>query len=139
MARHPQSDQSAVHLTEILSNRDSSLGGVLKRAGMLLQLQQLLAGSADPSLATRFQVANIRETRLILLVPPAAWATRLRMQTPQLLQILHQAGFTKLREIETRVAPLVVQPSAAPSGKPLSESARQALEHMARLRAKSED
>jgi len=133
MARHPQSDQSAVHLTEILSNPDSSLGGVLKRAGMLLQLQQLLAGSFDPALATRFQVANIRENRLILLVPTAAWATRLRMQAPQLLQILHQAGFTKLREIETRVAPLVGQPPAAHKAKSLSKAAKQALGHMARL------
>ena len=139
MARHPQSEQSAIRLTEILSNPDSSLGSVLKRASMLLQLQQLLAGSVDPSLAARFQVANIRDNRLILLVPTAALATRLRMQTPQLLQILHQAGFRKLREIETRVAPLIGQPPAAHPGKPLSEAATQAFERMARLGARRKD
>jgi hypothetical protein len=139
MARYPQSDRSAAPLSEILSSQESSLGGVLKRAQVLLQLQRLLADSVDPSLANRFQVANIRQNRLILLTPSAAWATRLRMQVPQLLRILHQSGFTDLRDIETRVAPLVEHPSAERTGKPLSEAARQALDLMARLGAKSEE
>ena len=139
MARYPQSDRSAVPLSEILSSQESSLGGVLKRAQVLLQLQRLLAGSVDPSLANRFQVANIRQNRLILLTPSAAWATRLRMQVPQLLRILHQSGFTDLRDIETRVAPLVEHPAAEQAGKPLSEAARQALDLMARLGAKNEE
>jgi hypothetical protein len=84
-------------------------------------------------------VANIRQDRLILLAPAAVWATRLRMQAPQLLQTLHQAGFTELRGIETRVAPLVEQPTAVHAERPLSAAARQALALMARLGAKNQD
>ena len=135
MARHPQSDPSAVELSEILSSQDPPLGSVLKRAQLLLQLQQRLADSLDPALAGRFQVANIRENRLILLTPAAAWATRLRMQAPQLLQKLHRAGFTELRQIEVRVAPLVTQPEPSRAARPLSATARQFLGLLSRFGA----
>jgi hypothetical protein len=139
MARHPQSDPSAVVPSDILSERGSSLGGVLSHARLLLQLQNLLAGSVDPSLATRFQVANLRQGRLILLAPSAAWSTRLRMETPGLLGTLHRAGHAAIREIDVRVAPLVETPAPVRVGKPLSAAARQALDSMARLKARSGD
>ena len=136
MARHPQSDPSAAQLSEILSDQHSSLGSVLNRTRLLLQLQQLLAGSVEPSLANRFQVANIRQNRLILLAPSATWATRLRMATAELLETLHQAGFTELRKIDIRVAPLVKSEAVLPAEKPLSAAARQALALMSQLGAK---
>jgi hypothetical protein len=136
MARHPQSDPSAAQLSEILSDQCSSLGTVLNRARVLLQLQQLLAGSVEPSLASQFQVANIRQNRLILLASSAAWATRLRMASAGLLKTLHQAGFTELRKVDVRVAPLVEQEAALRAEKPLSAAARQALALMAQLGAK---
>jgi hypothetical protein len=139
MARHPQSDPSAAQLSELLSDKHSSLGAVLNRARLLLQLQQLLAGSMEPSLASHFQVANIRQNRLILLAPSASWATRLRMSTAELLETLHQAGFTELRKIDIRVAPLIKSEAALPAEKPLSAAARQALALMSRLGAKGGD
>lgn len=139
MARYPQSDQTAVHPSKILSDRDSSLGGVLQHARLLLQVQQLLTSSVDPTLAQRFQVANMRQDRLILLAPTAAWSTRLRLEIPRLLEILRDAGYANLRSIDIRVSPLV-EPEARPrAGKPLSAAAEQALGHMARLGAESED
>jgi hypothetical protein len=104
---------------------------------LLLKVQQILSGSVDPSLADRFQVANVRQGRLILLAPSAAWATRLRMDTPRLLETLHRAGFPELSDIEIRVAPLVEQAATSRSRKPLSTAARQALRAMARLGSKS--
>jgi len=139
MARHPQSDPSAVLPSDILSKRGSSLGGVLTHARLLLQLQNLLAGSVDPSLANRFQVANLRQDRLILLAPSAAWSTRLRMETPRLLGTLHHAGHAHIRAIEIRVAPLVEPPAPVRAEKPLSAAARQALDSMARLKARRGD
>jgi hypothetical protein len=100
-------------------------------------MQQLLAASVDPSLAHRFQLANVRHKRLILLAPSAAWATRLRMETPRLLETLHQAGFPELSEVEIRVAPLIEQAVVERSSKPLSTAAEQALGSMARLGSKS--
>ena len=139
MARHPQSDRSAAQLSEILSDRRSSLGTVLNRAQVLLQLQQLLASSVEPSLASQFQVANVRQNRLILLAPSAAWATRLRMDSAGLLETLHQAGFTEIQKIDVRVAPLVKQKATLRAEKPLSAAARQALALMAQLGTKGED
>jgi len=109
---------------------------VLKHARVLQQLQQLLEGSVEPSLASQFQVANIRQNRLILLVPSAVWATRLRMAAGGLLETLHQAGFAELRGIDIRVAPLVEQEAVQRNDKPLSAAARQALALMARLGTK---
>jgi len=106
---------------------------MLRRAQSLLRLQKVLAGSVDPPLADRFQVANIHRHRLILLAPTAAWATRLRMQTPQLLESARQAGHEELREVEIRVSPLVEPPAVQRTPKPLSAAAEQALEAMARL------
>lgn len=114
-------------------------GDTLGHARLLQKAQHVLADSVDPSLATRFQVANIRQNRLILLAPAAAWATRLRMETPRLLETLRQAGFAGLREIDVRVAPLVEQPAKKRSPKALSPAARQALGCMARLGAKGEE
>lgn len=139
MARHPQSEQRALRTSEVLSDPSSSLGSTLKHARLLLQLQRLLAESVDPSLAGHFQVANLRQNRLILLAPSAAWATRLRMEAPGLLHMLRRAGFAALADIEVRVAPLIEQPVAEHSEKPLSSAAEQALGSMARLGAKSED
>jgi hypothetical protein len=139
MARYPQSDRKAVRASAILSDPGSALGGTLEHAAMLLKMQQLLSGAVEPSLADRLQVANVRHHRLILLAPSAAWATRLRMETPRLLEALHQAGFAELSDIEIRVAPLVEQAAAVHSSKPLSTAARQALDSMARLGSKSEE
>jgi hypothetical protein len=137
MARLPQSDQSAPLISEILSDKGSELGAILDRTRLLLHLQQLLAGSLETSLASHFQVANIRRHRLILLAPSAAWATRLRLETAGLLESLHGAGFTAVREIEVRVAPLVKASAAPRTAKPLSAAARQALALMARLGSES--
>lgn len=139
MARYPKSDPAAVLPSDILSNRGSSLGTVLSHALLLRQLQDLLTGSVDPSLAKHFQVANLRNNRLILLAPTAAWSTRLRMETPRLLGILHGTGRADIREIEIRVAPLVEPPATTRNLKPLSAAAKQALESMASLKANSRD
>lgn len=139
MARHPRSGPAAVLPSDVLSKRGSSLGGVLSHARLLLQVQNLLTGSVDPSLANHFQVANLRQNRLILLAPTAAWSTRLRMETPNLLAILHRAGQAEIREIEIRVAPLIEPPAKTRDLKPLTAAATQALSSMARLKTKGRD
>jgi hypothetical protein len=148
MARFPRSDKSTVNLSEILSGQGSSLGsnpansglgGLLQHAGLLTQLQQLLAAALDPALAAHFQVANLRQNRLVLLASSPAWATRLRMQAADVLAILRRSGHPELVEVEVRVAPLTAPPAPQPGKKALSPAAQQALALMARLRAKDEE
>jgi hypothetical protein len=149
MARFPRSDKTTVDLSDILSGQgstldsnlaeDSNLGSLLRHAGLLTQLQQLLAGALDPALAAHFQVANLRQNRLVLQASSPAWATRLRMQAADVLAILQRSGYPELDEVEVRVAPLTAPPAPQPGKKPLSPAAEQALALMARLRAEDEE
>jgi len=128
-----------VRPSEVFTETSSTLGATLRHARLLLQVQHLLTNSVDSSLAGQFQVANLRQNRLILLAPNATWATRLRMEARNLLQALHRAGFVELAELEVRVAPLSGQAIVSRPEKPLSPAAEQALSSMARLGAESED
>jgi hypothetical protein len=145
MARFPRSDKSTVNLSEILSGQgskadsnlaeNSTLGGLLQHAARLTQLQQRLTAALDPALAAHFQVANLKQNRLVLLASSPAWATRLRMQAADVLAILRRSGLPELIEVEVRVAPLTAPPAPQPGRKALSPAAEQALALMARLRA----
>lgn len=114
MARFPQSDKpasenTARRLSEILTgqgaSQGTSLGGLLRRASLLAQLQNVLAGSLHPDLAANLQVANVRDGCLILATPSPAWATRLRMQSRQVLEILRGVGLSDVDRVEVRIVP----------------------------------
>lgn len=120
MVRSSGSDDSAPpasarRLSDILSGQGAaggaSLGGLLRRASLLAQLDNALAGSLHPDLANHMRVANVRDGRLILLAPSAAWATRLRMQAAQLLEVLRRLGLADVDRVEVRVVPPADWPS----------------------------
>ncbi len=139
MARFPQSRKKTRRVAEILSDHGSSFGSLLRRASLLMQLEQLLAGFLDPGLATHFQVAALKENRLTLITPSASWATSLRMQVPQLLKSLQRAGYPEINHIDIRVAPLFEQPREIRKKRPLTPAAKQALDQMSRLEADDEE
>lgn len=139
MARYPQSGKKSLRVSEVLSDHGSALGRLLKRGSLLMQLQHLLSGFMDPALAANFQVAATRENSLILVAPSASWATLLRMQVPNLLGSLHQAGYTEIESIKVRVAPLVEQPARIRQKRPLSPAAKQALDIISRLGSDKEE
>jgi len=139
MARIPQSGKKAFRISEVITDHGTSLGLLLQRANQLMRVEQLLSGFLDPELAAHFQVAAIRENRLILISPSASWATQLRMQAPQLVKRLRQAGVPEIETIEIRVAPLTEQRMAQRKKRALSPAARQALEVMARIKADGEE
>ncbi len=138
MTRFSQSGKKSRRVAEVLNDPGSTLGSVLKRGALLMQLQHLVAGFMDPAVATRFQVADMRRGRLVLVTPTASWATLLRMQAPNLVESLQRAGYTEIRSIEVRVAPLVEPPVQERRKKELSPAARQALDAMARFKADPE-
>jgi len=105
----------------------------MKRGSFLMQLHHMLSGFLDPSLAAHFQVAAVRDGKLVLIAPSASWATRLRMHAPSLLGSLHEAGFTELKSIQVRVAPLAEPPVKKRQKKELSSAAKQALDAISRL------
>lgn len=97
------------------------------------QLENLIQGLVDPDLATRFQVAAVRKNRLILITPTASWATRFRMQAPQIVSALNASGHAGIEHIDIRVAPLVEPEKVQRKRRPLSTAARQALDFMSQL------
>lgn len=141
MARFPQSDTAPVDIAEVLADRKpaspSRLGSILQHAAYLAQLQRLLENALEPALAGHFQVANARENRLILLAASSAWATRLRMQTAEVLTALYRAGHPEFDQVDVRVdagvASRTAESAAERDSKPLSAAAEQALAQMARL------
>ena len=133
MTRNSQSGKRSHRVADVLSDHGSSLGRLLKRGSFLMQLQHLLSRQLDPALAANFQVAASSNKRLVLIAPTASWATLLRMQVPNLLGSLHQAGYTEIESIKVRVAPLVEQPARIRQKRPLSPAAKQALEAMHHL------
>ena len=139
MTRYSQSGKKSLRVADVLGNHRSSLGSLLKRGSFLMQLQHLLSGGMDPALAANFQVATIRKKVLVLAAASASWATLLRMQVPNLLGSLHQAGYTEIESIEVRVAPLIKQPVKTRKKRPLSPAAKQALDTMSRIGGDKEE
>ena len=139
MARYPKSGRTAVRPADVLASPATSFGSLLERAGLLLRLERLIGTLLEPELVGRVRVANLRQDRLILLTPSAAWATRLRMVAPKLADDLRRSGFTDIESIDVRVGPLPPGRPAASGAKPLSPAAREALDLMARLGTESED
>ena len=133
MTRYSQSGKKSRRVSDVITDHGTSLGKLLKRGSFLMQLQHMLSGHLDPGLAAHFQVATIKANQLVLITPSASWATLLRMQAPKMLDVLHQAGYTEIKSIQVRVAPLVEEPDETRKKRPLSPAAKQALEAMHHL------
>lgn len=134
MARTPDSGGNSSSVGDVIADPHSSLASLFHQARTLARVESLLTGYASPEVAAQFQVAAMREDRLVLLTPSAAWATRLRMQAEQMLQFLQVSGFAHLRYIDIRVAPLSREPDPPQRvRRTLSPTAELALKHMRRL------
>ena len=133
MTRYSQSGKKSRRVAEVLTDHGSALGKLLKRGSLLMQMQHLLAGCLDPAVAAQFQVADVRRGKVVLVTPTASWATLLRMHASNLLETLHHAGYTEIKSIHVRVAPLAEQPVEARKKRPLSPAARQALDAISHL------
>jgi hypothetical protein len=139
MTRHYKSGKGSTRVADVLADKGFSLGRLMKQGSFLMQLHHVLSGFLDPSLAAHFQVAAVRDGKLVLIAPSASWATRLRMQAPSLLGSLHGAGFTELESIQVRVAPLAEPPVKERRKRELSPAAKQALDAMSRLEPDSKN
>lgn len=147
MTRKPPSRSSTRRLNDILaasapasgSAPDTSLGRLLTRARFLARLESLLSDCVSPELAHQFQVAAVRGNRLILISPTAAWATRLRMHSAQMLGLLQTTGHADIRQIDVRVAPFTRPAPPSRHRRPLSPAAKQAIDLMTRYTREGED
>jgi hypothetical protein len=95
-------------LPELLADRDNSpLSGVIRRGRQLHGLGVLLGKILGPELAAHCQLANIRGNTLVVTASSTAWATRVRYQSPQLLQKIRcEERFRGIDTIHVRITPL---------------------------------
>jgi hypothetical protein len=118
---------------ELISDPGKNVGAFYDHARVLARLDSLLTGFLSPDLATRFQVANLRQDLLILLTPSASLATRLRLQTSELLTFLHASGFRQVHNIDIHVAPLQKPQPEQKIRRQTSVAAREAAERINQL------
>lgn len=91
-----------------------SANRLLTRVRQLQSLSNTLHDCLPADLVQHTQVVRWENGRLTVQTDSAAWATRLRYLTPQLLRCLRQSPtFAEARHIELRVAPLAA--STAPA------------------------
>ncbi len=133
MVRPPQTRDTAVSVGEVIADADNTLAVLLRHARSLSRVESLLAGQLGPEMAAQFQVAALRQDRLVLLAVTASWATRLRMQTEQMLHFLQASGYAYLRYVDIRVAPLHHELSKNPTLRQLSPAAELAFSLMSRM------
>ena len=133
MVRSPKIPDTAASVGEVISESGHTLSALVCHARSLARVESLLTDLAGEELATHFQVAAMRQDRLVLLTPTASWATRLRMQAGQMLHLLQQSGYRHLRHVDIRVAPTQREHTETKVRRPLSPAAELALSLMSRL------
>ncbi len=109
------------------------LGGVLRQRGWEARAEQFLAlrlwpQVAGPSLARHALALSVQGGTLLVAVRSGIWATQLGFFQTELLQRLHAAGASSLRDIRFRVGfPRgVADPTAWEEPRPQTDTARQA-------------
>ena len=122
LRRRPHSDSSK-----------SPLYRLVNRALDLENKTNILRSILPASMALQFEVSNVRANRLTILAKNASWATRLRFETPRLLnQLCELQEFSQIKEIKIRsvssLEPTATQPSlpenmSPPANEPLEELA----------------
>ena len=84
-------------------------------------------------MALQFEVSNVRGNRLTILAKNASWATRLRFDTPRLLnQLCELQEFSQIKEIKIRSVSSLEPPATQSNlSENMSTPAKEPLEELA--------
>lgn len=104
---------------------EAGLGTLVARAQQILAIKTLLQQWLPSELAPHCQVLNIHQGRLVLSGPSAAFITRLRYSTPEILDFLNsQSDLPTIHQVIYKVIPFSSPPIIArPQTKPVLSSA----------------
>ena len=111
----------------------SPLYRLLHRASDQEHKTKVLRSFLPKHMASQFEVANVRRNRLTIHAKNASWATRLRFDTPKLLnQLCELQEFSQIKEIRIRSVSShepsqtkrsVINKRSMPTSEPLDELA----------------
>ena len=100
-----------IHPLEKLKKTNSSnITQILEKIQELKKITQALIKILPDPWIEHCQVANIRDTILILQADSSAWATRLHYQCPEILKYLQEHGWPTFTKIQV----CIVLPNATP-------------------------
>ena len=98
--RKPRAPQS---IRQLMSSNEPGFGKVLQRARAIEQLNQSVMALLPDDLMKGCRVANVRDGKMIFSCSSSGIATRLRMQSNQLLRDLQAAGMTDIQSVEIKM------------------------------------
>ena len=124
-SRKPGSKPTSVQA--LMRGKNTGLGHLLAHARVLDRLDQKLASIIDPALSPHCQVAEFRNHCLILVCSSAAFATRIRMISQQLLDSFREDGEFGFERVDIRIAPVNRPQPEVRKQRTLSSAAVQAL------------
>ncbi len=91
----------AKHVSNYLGQENNILQDIVRNGKTLARLTRMVAKYLDDDLVKHFVVASYSKNKLTLCIDNAAWATRLRYELNNLLQLLKQNNtFASLEEIK---------------------------------------
>lgn len=102
-------------------------GQALAHGRVLNRLDHILTSILDPAMSSHCQVADFRDQCLTLVCSNAAFATRLRMISQQLLESFREEGEFGVVRIKIRIAPVNRPQPEVRQQRTLSSAAVQAL------------
>ncbi|GAA4363247.1 DciA family protein [Kangiella marina] len=95
----------AKSVADILSKPDSLLKGLLKQSNSLKSINEDVQKLLPDELKDHCMVSEYNQTSLIITAENAAWSTRLRYISSDLLTNLRKAGHYSLANIQIKVKP----------------------------------
>jgi hypothetical protein len=125
---------TAPHTTAIDWLRSDGMGAnVLTTARQMLDIERAIKSGLSPALAAYCRVARLEGQSVMLAVPSAAYAAKLRQLTPRIVQSLAQQGWN-LNQIDIRVQASLTrnetQLSRPKDVNPLDDAALQSFEQL---------
>lgn len=100
---------------QILNSQNSGLQELLQHTQQLSALNKHLSHLLPLPLSLHCTAAGVEQQTLILMVDSPAWATRLRLQSPNLIKALQDF---QIKSVAVKIQPLQRTPEAAPRVRP---------------------
>lgn len=103
MTRSETHDQTSASLSKLLESDSGSLNALIKKAKLLVGLQDYMRIALGPPLGQHLAVANLSAGNLTLYSDSPAWAARLRFKIPDMYRIAENYGFGNLKSVRIKV------------------------------------
>ena len=110
------------NISDIAVNNNDVLANLYRHSLEILKIQETIRLALGPPLAQHLHVANVSPDTIIIFTDSQAWATKLRFQTQDIINIVKKTtGYTRLESVRIKLSPLL-RTTTTP-GSPLSISA----------------